>query len=92
MFMRLSDIKRHEFIGLECEVVESTNKSQRGLKGKIVNETQKTIVLETKKGKKVIQKKGAVFRVKWKKYCIDIEGDFIFGRPEDRIKKKFKKW
>jgi len=86
------NILRHELIGLWCKVVNASNKSQIGIEGKIVDETQKTIVLETKNGLKRIQKKGSTFRLKLDKCWVEILGDDILARPEDRIKKKFKKW
>ena len=46
----------HEWMGLECEVVRSTDKSRVGLKGKIVDETKNTIIVETKSGEKTVPK------------------------------------
>ncbi len=86
------NILRHELIGLECEVVASKNKSQIGTKGKIVDETMKTLVIESDKKEKRIQKDGCVFRLKLDSHVVDIEGRYIVSRPEDRIKKKFSKW
>lgn len=85
------NILRHELIGLECEVVKSLNKIQTGMKGKIVEETMKTVVLKND-GLKRIQKKGTVFRLNLEEGKVDVEGDLIVSRPEDRIKKKIKKW
>ena len=82
------NILRHELIGLECKVVKSQNKIQEGIDGKIVDETLKTLVI----GGKAVQKKGAVFRVKLQDKSVDIEGDFLVARPEDRIKRKISKW
>jgi ribonuclease P protein subunit POP4 len=85
------NILRHELIGLDCEIVGSLNKSQLGIKGKIVEETMKTIIIQNN-GLKRIQKKGTVFRLKLPKEKVDVCGNFIVSRPEDRIKKKIKKW
>ena len=85
------NILRHEFIGLKCEIVGSKNHDHIGLKGEIINETMKTIVIKDKE-KKVIPKKDTVFRVQLKNEKVDIDGNYIIARPEDRIKKKFKKW
>jgi ribonuclease P protein subunit POP4 len=78
----------HELIGLECEVVEARNASNIGIRGKITDETMKTVAI----GEKMILKNGTVFRVKVGDKTVDIEGDFLASRPEDRIKKKIKKW
>lgn len=85
------NILRHELIGLECEVVDSKNKSNVGIKGKIIDETMKTVVIRGEVDK-VVQKKDTVFRVILDEQKVNIDGNFIIGRPEDRIKKKFKKW
>ncbi|MBI4162763.1 MAG: ribonuclease P protein component 1 [Candidatus Aenigmarchaeota archaeon] len=89
----MKNILQHELIGLECEVVDAANKSNIGVKGKIVDETMKTIVLKEASGKKaIIFKKEAQFRLWLNDKKIIIKGDHLVSRPEDRIKKKIKKW
>lgn len=82
------NILRHELIGLECTVVSAENRSQAGISGTIEDETLKTLVVG---GKKVF-KKGSVFRVKLESQTVEIDGDQLLTRPEDRIKKKLRKW
>ena len=82
------DLRRGEIIGRDCRVTESRNRSQIGIEGRIVDETQNTIVLEIGDITKRIPKKGSAFIISDK----EIKGDLLVGRPEDRIKKKFKKW
>lgn len=86
------NILRHELIGLDCTVVSSSNKSQVGISGKIVDETMKTLVIESAGKEKRVQKEGCVFRVSLGPQAVDIEGKYIASRPEDRIKKKFSRW
>lgn len=85
------NIMRHELIGLPCEVIASQNTSQIGIKGRIVDETMKMIIIKNGE-KKSIQKKDSVFRIDFGQQKADINGNYIIARPEDRIKKKFKKW
>ncbi len=88
MEMRSAEnILRHELIGLECKVLRAKNKSQEGLKGKIVDETMKNIIIDGK----TIPKSGSIFRIKLDK-TVEVDGNFLVARPEDRIKKKVKKW
>lgn len=82
------NILRHELIGLECEVTGATNKSHLGIKGRIADETMKTLVI----GGKRVPKKGTVFAVMLGGKKTHIDGNFIIARPEDRIKKKIQKW
>ena len=84
---------KHEFIGLKVKVLESSNENQIGIEGKIVDETKKIIKIESKSGEKSIQKKGSVFEFEIPKNGkITIIGNEIEIRPEDRIKKNFKRW
>lgn len=85
------NILRHELIGLPCEVIVAQNASQIGIRGRIVDETMKMIMIRDGE-KKSIQKNGSVFRVDLGKQKVDINGNNLVARPEDRIKKKFKKW
>ena len=85
------NITQHELIGLDCEIVSASNKTNIGIGGKIIDETQKTIVCCGKK-RTTIQKNGSVFRVALDEKKIEIMGNAIITRPEDRIKKKTKVW
>lgn len=76
------NIKKHELIGLCCEVLYSTNKNQEGIKGVVEDETKNMLCIEGKK----IQKKNAKFLFKLEKDVV-INGEDIMFRPEDRIKK-----
>jgi len=83
------NLVRHELIGLEVEIRKSRNKSQVGIKGRVVDETYNMLVIETEKGEKKVEKKSCVFVFKLpngKK--VEVEGWVLVGRPEDRIKKK----
>ena len=82
-----SHIKAYEFIGITTEVVKSTNKSQIGLKGKIIDETQNTFIIDPDKR---ILKKDATFRMCLDSIKIDIDGKHLVGRSYDRIKKVLK--
>ncbi len=85
--MRPEYIIAHEWIGLNVEVVNSTNQSEVGIKGRVVDETKNTLKILTEKGLKTVIKKGRVFRVKFAGKLIDVSGDLINFRPEERIKK-----
>lgn len=86
------NILQHELIGLDCEVVDAENKSQVGIKGRVIDETMKTVVLETKSNRKIVPKKNSTLRVKLENATVDISGDALLARPEDRIKKELRRW
>ncbi len=88
------NLVRHELIGLEIRVSESANPSQKGLSGKVIDETYNTIRLETKEGEeKTVIKRNCVFIFTLpNKTKVEVDGKVLVARPEDRIKKKFAKW
>ncbi len=88
-------LEAHELIGLECEVVESTNPLQIGLKGMVVDETRNMLAFLTDKGVKRVQKKGAKFKFKLNDDFKIVSGDRIMYRPHERTKKiiwRRRKW
>ncbi len=87
------NIFRHELIGLYCEVVNSSNKYLIGISGNIIDETKKTISIETENNEiKLISKNVSIFQLFLpNEECVEIDGKILVNRPEDRIKKKYKK-
>lgn len=80
---------RHELIGLCVEVVLARNESNVGVKGKIIDETQKTLEIRVDKMRiKTIFKSGTIFRVTLpNEEKVEVVGDEIRGRPWERINK-----
>jgi len=92
MSITLKNLLKHELIGLKVIVTKSENLSEVGISGELVNETKNTLVIQTPKGDKSIQKLGREFVFTVDKNKIKINGGMIVSRPEDRIKKKVKRW
>ena len=93
--MRISprNILLHELIGLEASVIESKNKCQLGLTGRIIDETMKTILIETQAGRKRVFKREVKLLVKLPDgSLVLVDGKELVGRPEDRLKKKLRSW
>ena len=84
------NVLRHELIGLPCSVTMPS--AQREIRGTIIDETMNMIQLQTANGRKSVPKHLTVFRVIVGNTTVEIDGDVLVCRPEDRIKKKFKKW
>ena len=74
----------YELIGEKIEVVQSKNKSNFGMKGKVVNETKHTLKIETQGKIKTLMKENITFKIKSK--GLIIEGKTINKRPEERLK------
>jgi ribonuclease P protein subunit POP4 len=83
----MKEILADELIGLTVKVVESSDESRVGLSGKVVDETFGTLVIETKKGEKILPKEECVFSFKYKGKNVAVDGKMLQSRPEDRIKK-----
>lgn len=89
--MRIYDILRHELIGLKVKVVKATDPGY--LKsGKIIDETQQMIVIETdEKEIKKLPKRDITLQITLNNSSVvEISGKLLIGRPEERIKKKYK--
>ena len=87
--MKKQDILMGELIGKQVEIIKSTSKEQMKKKGKIIDETLKTIIIETPEKKEItIPKKDSTFLIEG----IEIQGKEILYRPEDRIKKYWRKF
>jgi ribonuclease P protein subunit POP4 len=81
------NILSHEWIGLHAKVVESTDASRIGIEGKVVDETRHTVVLETKRGEKVLPKAEVTLEMTLPHgEQVTVECKKTMYRPEDRIK------
>ena len=88
------NLVRHELASLPVKVIKSADPTQKGLSGKVIDETYSTIKIETKDGKEKTVIKGNcvfVFTIP-DKTKIQVDGKLLISRPEDRIKKKFPRW
>jgi len=84
---------KHELIGLNVEVSASTNRYLVGIKGRVVDETKNMLVIRTDSGVKRVPKKSTKFIFTLPdKRKVEVEGNLIIGRPENRIFKKVRKW
>ena len=85
-------IVQREFIGLNAEVVRSLNPTCVGVSGRVVDETRNFLVIMHQNKQKAIVKNTAVFHfIMPDGTVVEINGKVIVGRPEDRIKKRFRR-
>ena len=88
-----NNIVRHELIGLKAKVVGAKNAQNIGIHGKVVNETNKTLVIETKGKEKRIFKSQTTLQITLpNKKVVEVDGKLFAERPWDRLKKKIRKW
>jgi ribonuclease P protein subunit POP4 len=89
MVINVNDIIKHELIGLKIRVVDSKNKSNIGIEGKIIDETKYTIIIESKGTKKRLFKNNITIDVQVDKSIVRINGKLLSGRPKERVKIKW---
>ena len=84
------NLPRHEIIGLHAEIKESTDPTQEGIKGEILDETRDMLRI----GDKKVAKENCVFLIEIPSgEKVELNGSIIAKRPEDRIDMKIpSKW
>jgi ribonuclease P protein subunit POP4 len=78
------NLELHELIGLEAKVVDSSNESNIGIHGMIVDESKNMIIID---GKKVL-KKDAKFEIIVDNEKVVIDGNNLLKGPVERIKSR----
>ena len=78
-------ITRHEFIGLDTQIVNSNNQEVIGLNGTIINETKSMFTINTEKGMKQIPKSTNDWKFLIAGREIIVNGSKIAKRPFERI-------
>lgn len=90
-----SNLIYHELIGLVTEVVGSTNPTFIDIRGKVVDETRNTLIVETEGDReKMVPKADATFvfqlPVRSADKCtikhVKVNGTLLLSQPENRIR------
>ena len=79
------NITRHELIGMNTQITESTNSQIIGLNGTIINETKSMFTLNTNKGTKTIPKTNTTWKFSLENKEVSINGSKIQKRSFDRL-------
>ncbi len=84
------NLPKHELIGLEAEVLESSDDRQEGISGEVMDETQSILRI----GDKKVEKKSCVFLFRLPNgEKVKLDGKLIDERPEERVSMKLPgKW
>mgnify|MGYP000119368646 FL=1 len=93
MRRRRGNIIYHEILGLPVRIVSSLDPGVEGVEGIVVSETMKTITIRSGGREVTTFKIGTRYRFKIPDTGEDIEidGDMLFGRPEDRVRRILKR-
>lgn len=88
MSLSRKNVMRHELIGLEARVINSSDPTLLGVHGRILDETRGTLVIENSSGVKIIPKAGSTYEIKLPDgEKMVIEGQKLIGRPEERVRR-----
>lgn len=79
--MHMKDLLREEFIGLNIKVTNT------GIKGKIIDETKNSFIIETNGKRRRVLKKNNIIEFNFNNEKIMVNGNKLLARSEDRIKK-----
>lgn len=80
------NVLRHELIGMDILVSGAANPDQRGLSGRVIDETRNLLVIETPKGVRRIPKMRSTFVVRLPgRETVEIDGSVMVLAPEKRI-------
>ncbi len=84
-----SNLIYHELVGLRVRVKFHTDTSLINVEGRIVDETKNMLVVASNDGReKKIPKFGGVFVFKLSDtVSVEVRGDSIVGKPEERLKR-----
>ncbi|MEM2192633.1 MAG: ribonuclease P protein component 1 [Candidatus Hadarchaeales archaeon] len=86
------NLLQHELVGLRVMIAESSDPSLRGVKGVVMDESMKMLVIEDGEKLKKIPKAISTFIfITPDGKEVKVDGKMLIGRPEDRIRKRWKK-
>lgn len=84
------NLAAHEWIGLSCRVIESTDPSRKNIHGTIVDESKNTLTIQTTQSEKKIPKKEVELQVELDSQKVRLRTADWCMAPENRIKAFFK--
>tara|TARA_B100001123_G_C15037997_1_gene918253 strand:- start:120 stop:380 length:261 start_codon:yes stop_codon:yes gene_type:complete len=85
----MSSIINMPWVGRDIEVIKSFDPTYNGRKGKIVEETQRTLIICEKGGRNICLPKQEIdFKIDSEDLVI--KGSFVLQRSEDRIHRKYR--
>lgn len=80
----------HELIGLKVRVMHSSDKSQIGLYGTVIDDTKNTLLVSTRNGYRRVAKKISRFKFITAKNIFIVDGKEIAFRTYERTQKAYK--
>ena len=83
------NVLRHELIGLEARVTNSSDPGLIGTYGTIVDETRDMLVIEQAGKPKIVPKANSIFMLTLPSgEEVEVDGAKLVARPEERVRKR----
>ena len=83
-----ANLAQHEFMGLAVEVTGSADRKQKGVRGRVVDETRNMLAVELADGRVVrIAKIGRTFRFNVGGAKCEVDGSKVAFDPVERVKR-----
>jgi ribonuclease P protein subunit POP4 len=83
------NVLRHELIGLDARITNSSDPTLLGTYGTIVDETRDMLVIEQAGGTKIVPKASSKFMFTLPSgEEVEINGEKLVGQPEERVKRR----
>ena len=87
------NVLKHELIGLKAKVTKSQNPYLIGVEGTIIDETKNTLIILENSKRKIVPKEVVKLRLNLPDgTLVEIDGREIVNRPEERLKKRIRRW
>ncbi len=88
-----STIRAHEWIGLRVKVLSAPDPGICGVTGKVEDESRNMLTIRTNHRSLKVPKEKSSFLVELPgKQSVEVQGETVRYRPEDRVKRGIGKW
>lgn len=88
-----STIRAHEWIGLRVKVLSAPDPGICGVTGKVEDESRNMLTIRTDHRSLKVPKEKSSFLVELPgKRSVEVQGETVRYRPEDRVKRGIGKW
>ncbi len=88
-----STIRAHEWIGLRVKVLSAPDPGICGVTGKVEDESRNMLTIRTNHRSLKVPKEKSSFLVELPgKRSVEVQGETVRYRPEDRVKRGIGKW
>ncbi|TMI42073.1 ribonuclease P protein subunit [Candidatus Bathyarchaeota archaeon] len=88
-----STIRAHEWIGLRVKVLSAPDPGICGVTGKVEDESRNMLTIRTNHRSLKVPKEKSSFLVELPgKQSVEVHGETVRYRPEDRVKRGIGKW